>query len=438
MYASIIGKKFLSYYNAENSVNLSSKEFFVKKYFELFYNHPKYMQWITNSPFVQMRKGQKPHILSVDERLEKLQYLHTKIDNGFQDASIALGFPSENEAKFKIGQVTNMALPIDKEDVYYSWIGSGFGIGIAGGLSIFFDHPLILKTLYEGWKIYRSYLNDPAYGKLRGNQINTWNGQWLSHALGKSFREEDPLVNFHPFDTKKDGTIEVTTQKWVKVLFAVAFKISEETLTGYVYSLGQTNKTIGFIPFRLPQIRKPVQLYRKLFGDNKYLKDSKKVEELYGNAYSFERSCKLGSIGIQALEPKGLREFIPSSRKEAKMPNYNRADENKIITFNTYETWILAMLNNEELWETAGNAAETFLKYQEGAGRAKKDRINRVKTVLDSTNRRMFIEGLTAIVKDAEETGGLVELAEIVNKMPVDNFLYFLTLIRFRYSEKSK
>jgi len=439
MYASIIGKKFLSYYNAENNVNLSPKEFFEKEYFEFFYNHAKYMQWVTNSPFVQMKKGQKPHLLSQDERLEKLQALYAKIDNGSQDASMAIGFPSEDEAKFKTGQVTNMTLPIDKDDVYCSWIGSGFGIGVKDGLCIFFEHPLILKALFDGWKIYRAYLNDSAYEKLKGNQINTWNGQWLSNAFGKDFDNEDPVNNFHPFETQKDGTIKVTTQIWVKILFAIAFKIqSGENLTGYVYSLGQTNKTIGFLPFRLPQIKKPLELYRKLFGENQFLNDSKKIEELYGNEYSFERSCQSGSIGIQALEPKGLKEFIPYGRKEAKMPDYTKANEDKRLTFNTYITWVLAMLNNEELWETAGKAADTFLKYEEGAERAKKDRINRVRAVLDASNRRQFIEGLTTIVKEADQISGLVELAETVNKMPVDNFLYFLTLIRFRYAEKSK
>ena len=435
MYASIIGKKFLSYYNAENNVNLSPKEFFEKEYFELFYNHAKYMQWVTNSPFVQMKKGQKPHLLSLDERLEKLQDLHTKVDDGSQDASAGIGFPNKDDALLKTGQVTNITLPMDKSDIYCSWIGSGFGIGVEGGLCIFFEHPLILNTLFDGWKIYRAYLNDPAYEKLKGNQINTWNGQWLSHIFDEYFDKDDPLMIFHLFDTQKDGTIKVATQIWVKILFAIAFKLSsEENLTGYVYSLGQTNKTIGFLPFRLPQIKKPLELYRKLFGENQFLKDRKKIEELYGK--NFDKSCELGSIGIQALEPKGLKEFIPYGRKEAKMPDYTKANEDKRLTFNTYITWVLAMLNNEELWETAGKAADTFLLYEKDPERATTRRSNTVKTVLDSTSRRVFIDGLTDLIEDVKEIGGLVELAEIVNKMPADNFKYFLTLIRFRYAEK--
>jgi hypothetical protein len=59
MIAIKIGRTFLNAYNKQYDKEYTAKEFFEKVHFELFYNNPKYMQWITNSPFVQMKKGQK-------------------------------------------------------------------------------------------------------------------------------------------------------------------------------------------------------------------------------------------------------------------------------------------------------------------------------------------------------------------------------------------
>ncbi len=438
MIAATVGRRFLETYNQEYQQALSAKEFFEHEYFTLFYNHSKYMQWVTNSPFVQMKKGQKPHLLTDEERQEKLENLFEKVSNGPPDASIAIGFPASEEKEFATtsGQVTDMTLPIEEEDIYMSWIGSGLGVGVAGGLSILFDHPAILLALFEGWKIYRSYLNDLAYGSLRGNQINTWNGQWLAYRFSKSFYASDPTLGFMPFDTKKGGTIEVVTQTWVKVLFNIARKFPNQTMIGYIYSLGQTNKTIGFVPFELPQIRKPIQLYRSLFGENNYLDRADLIESLYGTAFSFQRVCQMGAIGVQALEPKGLRGLIPDFQGKAKLPKYKDANETKIVTYQTYITWLLAMLNNEDRWKTAGEAADILLKYQEDAG-TKTDRKNKVKKVLDAPSVKKFIEALRKLVEEAEEKEGLVKLAQLADKTPYGNFSYLLTLIRFRYAEKS-
>ncbi|WP_205502505.1 hypothetical protein [Rufibacter psychrotolerans] len=441
MIAVTIGRKLLELYNQEKRDALTPKSFFEKVYFELFYNHSRYMQWVPNSPFVQMKKGQKPDALSVAERQEKLQNLYEKVETGFRDASIAIGFAASEKKEFATtsGQVSALDLVTTEEDVYLSWIGSGLGVGVAGGISIFFDHPKILLTLFEGWQHYRNYLNDPAYIGLRGNQINTWNGQWLSHAFSKDYREYDPLQNFDPFGTIAGGGIELTTQSWTSVLFNIARNLPNTDLIGYVYSLGQSspNRTLGFVPFRLPQIQRPIELYKSLFGENDYHKDAKRIEPLYGTAFSFQRACQMGAIGVQALEPKGLRGLIPTGRDSTSLPNFSKADHEKLVSFRTYQTWLLAMLNNDELWETAGKAAEALLHYEAGAGKARKDRFNKVKSVLDTARKPQFMRELTVIVEETDYKEPLVELGKTVNRMPVDNVGYFITLIRFRYAELS-
>ncbi len=244
MIAATIGKKFLKAYNEKHRCSYTAKEFFIKEYFRLFFDEEKYMQWITNSPFVQgIKKGKAP---STSERKQKMEILIDKVSNSNADASIAIGYPSLDSTATTSGQITNLNLPLNQDDVYYSWIGSGFGIGVQGGLSILFDKEQLLLDLFEGWELYRAYLNRTL--KLRGNQINTWNGQWIAHRYNpRTFLDSDKTAAFNGFGNMKDGGIEVNTQSWTAVMIGISRKYPDEQITGYVYNLGQTNTTIGFI-----------------------------------------------------------------------------------------------------------------------------------------------------------------------------------------------
>ncbi|WP_321437028.1 hypothetical protein [uncultured Bacteroides sp.] len=423
MIAANIGKVFLCAYNEKHKSNYSAKEFFVEKYFRLFFDDEKYMQWITNSPFVQgIKKGVAP---TSDERKLKLDTLIEKITTNDADASIAIGFPSLDVTATTSGQITNMKLPLKEEDVYLSWIGSGFGIGVQSGLSMFFDNKQILLDTYEGWEHYRGYLN--KLPQLRGNQINTWNGQWIAHRYnGDSYDELRPLASFDPYGTK-NGDMEVTTQSWLKVLIGIARNYPDSTITAYVYSLGQTNITVGFIPFELPKIRSPFELYAKYFGQsNKNLS-----ENLFGTAIGFTKACQMGAIGVNALEPKGFRDCLD----KGVMPKYND-DEEKRINFNTYQIWLLSMLNNEELWDKSIQIATALNKYSASDKNAKKTKSQEVVNLLKSVNRKQFIEGMALIVSGNQDiilSVVLIDAVKLVHDMPVDNVPYFLTLVRFQY-----
>src|SRR5690606_5325139 len=110
-------------------------------------------------PFVQMKSGQKVELLNIKERLEKSEELHKKIKDGKKDASVAIGFPASEEEKFAVfsGQVSDIECNNNSEDIYCTWIGGGLGVGVAGGYSIFFNHPEILMKIFDGWKVYRQY-----------------------------------------------------------------------------------------------------------------------------------------------------------------------------------------------------------------------------------------------------------------------------------------
>ena len=442
MIAATIGRKFLAQYNQQRGIDLSPKEFFETVYFPLFYGHPKYMQWVGNSPFVQMKKDQKPHLLTQAERIEKLGNLSRKIEAGEIDASTAIGYPASESGEFATtsGQVTDIALARDEDTVYCSWIGGGFGVGVAGGQLILFDQPDILNAIFEGWQLYRDDLNDPIYDDLSGNQVNTWNGQWLAHRFGRNYQVDDTRQNFSPYERQPDKTLRVGSQTWLSVLIGIARSLPFAQLTGYIYKLGQTNSTYGFIPFDLPRIKRPSDLYIKLFGDYAYQRDAAKIESLYGSARSFQFACQRGAIGVAALEPKGLRDLIPSGRGEVKNFKYDATNEDNQLTFNTYITWLLAMLNNDEFWDEAGLAANLFLRYEQGAGKLKADRGNQVDKVRNAPGKRQFLDALVTLMENAsvDLLADLEAFAEKIHKLPNDNFPYFQTLIRLRYARQSR
>jgi len=458
MIATTIGRTFLKAYNKRSGENLSPKEFFDEVYFEYFFNHQKYMLWITNSPFVQMKSGQNAHSLEPEERAEKLEILHRKISAGERDASIAIGFPAAEEKEFATtsGLVTDIELQIEGDDLYLSWIGGGLGIGVAGGYSIFFNEPEILLKLYDGWKIYRKYLNDPSLSELRGNQINTWNGQWLNFTYGKKFRDDFDFAKLceHKVFSVNDKVIEVNTIQWNELFFNISREFPSQTFSGYVYSLGQTNKTLGFYPFYFSQAKKLIDYYKILFGEHAAIHDSKEYEWIFG--LHIKRACELGSIGLQSLEPKDLRKYYGnnsslklikpkiSQKKEETEEDYQvrkqkaeQKDYENLITFRTYKTWLLAMItkNKEESLKYTAEVAEALHEYREGS--TKTDRKNLIQSeLLAAKSKKPFLDALTTLIKDVDESKleMFKSLRDKVHLMTAEDFGYFAVLLKFDYA----
>lgn len=232
------------------------------------------------------------------------------------------------------------------------------------------------------------------------------------------------MDNFAPFVTK-GGDMSVGLNSWTKILSGIARQYDQPKMLGYVYNFGQTNTTIGFIPFSLNHIRRTAQLYRQLFGYEEY----RQAEELFGTAEGLKKSCQLGAIGIKALEPKGLAEYV----KKGIVPK-DKDIEKKRINFHTYIIWILAMLNNQELWDKAQTFASALKAFSESGEKGRRDRVNLTNEVLSSTNKRIFIDKLSGVVPLVEDKAVIIETAKLVNEIPTDNVPYFLTLIRFQYA----
>lgn len=427
MIAANIGKIFLKAYNEKYQSNYTAKEFFVEKYWSLFYNNEKYMQWITNSAF---NPGNHLGDISSEGRKIKLTNLCNTISQNKFDEKNVIGYSISDITGTTSGQVTNLKLPITEHEAYCSWIGSGFGIDL-DGFSILIPNITILLDIYEGWDLYRDYLNKTP--QLKGNQIDAWNSRWLIHRYHKlTYDPNNPYALFNPLEITEDGTIIIGKLPWSKVLFALAREYPNLTFTSYVYKLGfnKPNVTIGFISIKLPKLKYITDLYDKFFGtSNKLL-----AESFFGTEKGFTKACEMGEIGVSALEPKGFRDCFVRRI----IPKYNANDEAKSINFNTYLIWILAMLNNEKLWDSSREIALKLIKYKTGAEKSRTNRKADVENLLRSTTSRQFLQNLIPLIEEEKEIASFEEIGKLVHLMPIDNFPYFNTLIRFQYALLNK
>lgn len=431
MITATIGKVFLDAYNEKFGTRYDAKSFFLEIFYPLFFGQEKYLMTAGNTPLENpkiswgdMSSGKKPYETS-EQRKQRFDKLMSKIKIGYPTTDNTVGFASANVNSTTSGQTSSIQYPFTEDDIYYSWFGAGLGIGIHEGLSILFSNSEILLNIFEGWNLYRKALNENK--KLKGNQVNTWNGQWLAHRYDKiSYNAELPMANFnHAFETTKDG-MSVATHSWTKILIGIARQFSFPKMMGYVYRFDKTNTTLGFIPFNLEHIRRPIELYIKLFGEI----EGRKAEELWGTEKGLRACCQKGAIGIEAMQPKGLKQYMTAD-KGVKLPKY---DEKQIISFHTYQIWLLAMLNNQEMWDKSLEFAKSLHDFVAKDKSISTQKKNIIKSVLSATTKKNFIASLEDLVSNTENIGCIEETAKTVHLMPTDNVPYFLTLVRLHYA----
>lgn len=440
MVTSTIGNIFVKAYNEKFGTDYDAKGFFMEIFYPLFFDHPKYMMTAGNSPLENpkikwddMLKGKIPYETQ-EQRQARLIKLIDRISEIGADASTAIGYSSLDAIATTSGQMTNMDVKMDDNAIFASWIGHGLGLGVKGGINILFNDNRILLEIFEGWKYYRQSLNTNP--RLKGNQINAWNAQWLVHKYSRLYQKNNEMAGLAPYSSK-DDIMMIDSTTWTKLLFGVARQYWDIQIMAYLYNIGQTNTTYGFIPFLLNEIRRPIDLYKKLFGS---ISDPNSVEELYGTAFGLAESCKQGIIGLKALEPKGVKDYIYArgNQKKAKIPKYKNDDKIE-ITYRTYQTWILAMLNNQELWDKSQEFAKELHHYVcDSEKKISTKRKNQVDAVLAASNKKNLIATLTEIVVESNQTENIVSMAKEINLMPMDNVPYFLTLIRFHFASLNK
>jgi len=391
---------------------------------------------VGNSPFFQKPKDDdvKKH---GGKSLAQLYNLTKKIEEGIPSGAIYVGYGAEEIQATSSGQITSMQINLDSEEIYASWIGEALAIGVSGAMVMLIDEPEVLTALFEGWNYYRKYLEQTP--NLKDKQIETWNGNWLSHRFDKKFDTNNPLNNFQIAVTEVQGNIAIPTLAWSKVIFALAKKYPKKIITAYAYNLSQTNTTLGFINLFLPEVRRLFEIRDALFIDESdSILNSQEIESLE-TFYNFRNACKIGTIGLKALEPEKLRDYMPKgSMLYSKGLDFKFIDDNSYHIYQLYKIWIIAMLNKTELLQIASEVAKALVIYEANGNkdnRGKKDKEQDANKVKDAKNVRDFIESLTEILEKEKENGEIFKnaVAQILI-MPVDNFPLFATLVRFEYT----
>ena len=434
MVTSVIGKIFLEAYNEKHNKAYTPKSFFVEVYYPIFFANEKYLIWIQNSAIVQnLKKEEIPQENNEKTRQEKIveikkNKLIDKIESAeFFDASIAVGYKAERSDATTSGQTCIHNYRMKTEEAYLSWIGAGLGVGIKGGLTILFSKPDILLDIAEGWGWYRKYL-DTTPG-MKGNQINTWNGQWLKRKY--DINDSSSLLDFDSAFSnkekkgeKKSDLTKIETLSWIELITAVSLYFPDPRMMGYVYKMDNMNTTIGFIPFVLSSTREVNYLYRKHFGTE----DEEKAMKLFGTAFGFSMACKEGVIGLKALEPEGLSSIMMGKE----IPSYKQEEK---LKYETYQIWLLAMLNNEELWNRANEFARALDSFRKGQGKDRTNRDNAIEELLAHPSKQSVVRNVYPILKDAEEEERetIMDVIKIIHDMPAENVPYFIALTKIHH-----
>jgi hypothetical protein len=436
MYTSYIGNKFLQYYNQQNGTHLTARSLFDEVFFPLFFDHETHLMHVSNSPFFQ-KPSQKALESGISIPQLQLQKLHNDIKTDTPNMAICVGSAAKDIEGTTSGQVSSIVLNTTADEMYASWIGQGLAIGVSGGLVFLIDNEDAFAALYSGWTFYRTFLTQTP--NVKDKQIETWNGQWLSHVFGHNYNKEDPWANFKIETVEALGNIAIPTQPWSKVVFALARQMPGKIITAYVYSLSQTNTTLGFINFQLPEVTKMFEFRDRIFLNKKEtLLDDNEIANLLP-FFNFKAACKLGIIGLKALEPDKLRDYMPKGSVIYSRGNdYKFTDDRSYLHFNLYKTWIIAMLNKTELLELASEMARAMHGIEIGRkpdNRGKTTLSQDSKEVLEAKNLRDFIKAVTELLDQSPNNAAVFKATiDQVVPMPSDNFPLFITLVRFEYT----
>lgn len=432
MYTSFIGKKFLKLYNQRVGQNLTAEEFFEKIQFPLFFDDEKHLLHVHGSTFFQ-KIGKEDLAGGKKESLIRLERLQNDIAQGKKSGSTYVGYAAEKVTEVTSGQVSNLRVVIDKEEIYSSWIGEGLSLGVRGGL-ILFDNEDLLWHIFNGWSIYRKFLSQTP--NLKARQIETWNGQFVYSTLSKP---QETYCDFIPpvgGDEEESGFFSIPTVSWLKLIFALAKKFPKSEFIGNAYVLSKINSSFGFIKVFLPEIRMLYEFRDKVFLDktNSILSDEE-IEQL-SSYYNFKEACRLGTIGLKAIEPAKLREFMPkNSVQYAQGKEYKFSDEQSYLNYKLFKIWITAMLNKSELLNLASEVADALLKFENQGEKGKTVFTRLSQEVRESNNLKVFIDKLTEVLNHTPTNANIFKkVVEETLKMPNDVLPLFVTLIRFEYA----
>lgn len=214
-------------------------------------------------------------------------------------------------------------------------------------------------------------------------------------------------------------------------MFTLAKNVEVDAVTAYIFSVGQRNTTIGFRQLYLNEARYLVELYQQLFEERAGV-EMRQFGQLYRTEDGFWAACRQGAIGLGALRPRDLNDHMPGGDNTDWFTSESSSNLDN-ATYRIFLTWIIAMLNNEDLIDTTEQLAEALRDYAQSDDTTTTTK-RTAEQVLKAGHRREFLESLTAIVEDDATHAALIdEIGDEVVKMPSNDFPLFATLLRLKY-----
>ena len=441
-----VGKLLLGTLSEERGESIDAHAFFEKEFWPVMFNShdSSHLMQVHSSDFFQPsypKLAEKAGISITEFRKRKyLENLReTSAGEKAPTGNIGVGFMASGPKETTYGQVTDLPIQFSEEELLCSWFGGALGIGFGGGFDFLSTEPELIRFIYRGWKYYRKFMEETP--NLKGRQIETWNGLWLLHGLeyrNNDLKSYDALSQKvgSSLDSSKD-VVKLDRPEWSDQILVLAKALGgDEPLTLHGYSFGSTNKTLGYMQVQIPKVRKFSQLFDHFVAQETEIK-SLALQEVFKAHYSMRLAARYGRLGLRALTPKNIPKHL--GRDAPSLSTLQKDFQKDPYQFIIYKSWIIAMLNNEELHELAENLAKALLDYK-NRGRDEfstaGDKSKNIERLWERRHPSPFIDRLTDIVDETPQPPEIFKDVSkaVANKMTPDQFQLFQSLLRFEYT----
>lgn len=435
------GKQLLKHLEKKRGGKTDPKTFFDNEFWHVMFNAPdhQHLMQVHNSDFFQgsyKKSAEKEGIALPLYRKQKFEDSLKNVATGVKQvsASTGVGFMAGGPEETTFGQVTDLPLNFTEEELLCSWFGGALGIGFGGGYDFLTLEPEIFEFIYEGWPFYRELIKDTP--GLKGRQIEAWNGLWLCYGLKyrdnpkEAYRKVKQNISKHIKTT--GGIAKLERPDWSTQVLSLATEFGgAEGLVLQGYSHGSTNKTLGSVMVQLPKVRSFAALFKQLVEQDDTLPNTA-LQDVFKGEFTMSKAARYGQLGLRALTPAKLPQFLyekDTSKTKLQSDPYQ---------YKIYKSWIIAMLNNDELYELAENLAGKLLEFKEKGKDeffTEAEKRNHIETLFTKRKPSFFIDQLTAIARGIKEPPEVFRTVSrtAATQMTPEQFQLFVSALRFEY-----
>ena len=446
MYNLEIGRRVLALHNEGKQHKLSAKEFFDEVMFPAFFDVEEdslHLMHVDNSSFFQSY-SEKSRITGRtlgSLRHERHHEWIAEVMTGKKSVSgsIAVGYSASGPEGKTAGQVSTLRQQINSESIALTWIGAACGIGLAGGFNILIDDNEILNFVAKGWAYYRRFLTENTI--FKGRQLETWNGLWVVYGfdapnLEESYRRVIDKIPEHQGITTKNESNLSERPDWFQMFLNLAQNTElPRRLQAYGYKFApKGNTTLGFLAIELAPIKRLSDVFHNLLNatyPNQYSYSTSQVElrKIFKTHYNLSDMVAHGGISIRTLRPAKVEAFMKANKPQ-------KIDNNPLYSI-LIKSWIIAMLNNDELADLARDLGLALCAIEKNPGPTA---TTKIENLLNAGSKTAFIMA----ANELKEHKGVIDIEAAVRvlkksedaaqrQIPIDQLPLFRALAKSDY-----